>query len=68
MPQLIVLAIAGAGLLAGYKWISKKVADHTEAERLRAEAERQAGEAAGAKEMGQLVWDAEAQAYRPVRH
>ena len=62
MPQLIVLAVAGAGLLAGYKWVSKKVSAHMEA----AEAARHAAEA-GPKEMGALEWDAETQAYRPVR-
>ena len=67
MPQLIVLAVAGAGLIAGYKWVSKKVAAHMEAaEQMRAEAARQAAEA-GPKEMGALEWDADAQAYRPVR-
>ncbi len=67
MPQLIVLAVAGAGLLAGYKWVSRKVAKHLEAaEQMRAEAARAAAEA-GVKEMGALEWDAEAEAYRPAR-
>jgi hypothetical protein len=66
MPQLIVLAVAGAGLLAGYKWLSRKLADQAEAERVRAQAEAVAsGEADAPKEMGSLVWDAESKAYRP---
>jgi alkanesulfonate monooxygenase SsuD/methylene tetrahydromethanopterin reductase-like flavin-dependent oxidoreductase (luciferase family) len=37
MPQLIALALAGAGLAAGYKWVSRKVSEHIEAERARAD-------------------------------
>lgn len=67
MPQLIIFAIAGAGLFAGYKWLSKKAAAHAEAAR-QAETERRAAEAAvRSKEMGQLEWDGEAGVYRPVR-
>lgn len=66
MPQLIALALAGAGLAAGYKWVSRKVNEHMAAERARAEAARR--EAEGPKEMGALEWDAEVQAYRPARH
>lgn len=63
MPQVIVIALAGAGVVAGYKWLSRKLAELSEAELARAEAERSA--AAAPKEMGRLVWDDETQAYRP---
>ena len=67
MPQLIVLAVAGAGLIAGYKWVSRKVTAHMKAaEELRGEAARKAA-GLGPKEMGELEWDADAQAYRPAR-
>jgi len=61
MPQLLVLVVAGAGLVAGYKWLSKKVTEHIDALEAQAEAAR------GPKELGQLEWDAEAQVYRPAR-
>jgi hypothetical protein len=60
MPQLIALALVGAGLYAGYKWLSGK------ARRAVAEAERRAAEAAGApRDLGVLEWDAAAGVYRP---
>lgn len=65
MPHVIALALAGAGLAAGYKWVSKKVSAHLEAERARAEAAQR--EAAGPKEMGSLEWDAETGVYKPQR-
>lgn len=68
MPQLIVLAIAGAGLLLGYKWLSRKAAERAEVERVREEAERRNAEVEERpKEMGQLEWDGDAGVYRPVR-
>lgn len=68
MPQ-IVLLIAGAGLLAGARWLAREM--HTraaEAERATAEAQRSAAEASrGPKDLGALEWDAEASVYRPVQ-
>lgn len=61
MPQ-IVLFIAGAGLLAGARWIVREIQSRA------AEAHRRASEAAmGPKDLGSLEWDAEASVYRPVR-
>lgn len=65
MPQLIAIAAAGAGLYAGYRWLQRKLSEQAEM-LARAEAER-AQAASAVKEMGRLEWDAEAQAYRPVR-
>ena len=68
MPQ-IVLFIAGAGLLAGARWIVREIQSRAaEAEHAAAEAHRRASEAAmGPKDLGSLEWDAEASVYRPVR-
>lgn len=67
MPQFIALAVAGAGLYAGYRWVSGEVAKlHAAAERHREEMERRAAEATGVpKDLGTLEWDAAAGAYRP---
>lgn len=65
MPQLVVLALAGAGLLAGYKWLSKKIEAQMNAEPVRETAEASAPGAP--KEMGALEWDGEAKVYRPVK-
>ncbi len=65
MPQLIAIAIAGAGILAGYKWMSRKATEYAEA--VRAETEARAHAANAPKEMGQLEWDEHSQAYRPAR-
>ncbi len=64
MPQLIILAIAGAGLIVGYKWLSRKAAERAVAARLRAEAKEAAEHP---KEMGQLEWDSDAGVYKPVQ-
>ncbi len=64
MPPLIVLAIAGAGVYAGYKYFSKLV------EQAAAPAKQQKREAARAgepKDLGGLEWDAQSGAYRPKK-
>jgi hypothetical protein len=64
MPQLIALAIAGAGLYAGYRWVSRKLAAERAA--ATAEAERRARPADGEpRDLGRLAWDEAARAYRP---
>ncbi len=67
MPQ-VVLLIAGAGLLAGARWLAREMqARAAEAELAAAEAQRRAADAIGPKDLGALEWDAEASVYRPVR-
>lgn len=68
MPQ-IVLLIAGAGLLAGARWLAREMQTRAaEAERAAAEARRGAAEhAQGPKDLGTLEWDADARVYRPRR-
>lgn len=66
MPQLIALAVAGAGLYAGIRWLQRKVTEQAEAV-ARQDAARTGAAADAPREMGQLEWDADAKAYRPVR-
>lgn len=54
MPQVLALVIAGAGLYAGYKWISRYLAD----------GRRPKGRSTP-KDLGTLEYDAEARVYRP---
>ena len=69
MPQLIALALAGAGLYVGYRWLARELQRATQAAaQARAERERQAAEVTGApKDLGALVWDEKAGVYRPSR-
>ncbi|MBL8883386.1 MAG: hypothetical protein JNL45_10080 [Hyphomicrobium sp.] len=69
MPPLIVLAIAGAGLYAGYKLFAKLIEQaHTpaksDAERWKREAAAHANEP---KDLGGLEWDEQSGAYRPKK-
>lgn len=66
MPQVIALVVAGAGLYAGYKWISRVLSDTQEALR-RAESEVLRREAArsGPKDLGTLEYDPQSGVYRP---
>ena len=68
MPQLIGLALAGAGLYAGYKWLSKELRRATVgAERAREELRRRASERTGMpKDLGALQWDEKSGVYRPA--
>jgi predicted negative regulator of RcsB-dependent stress response len=69
LPQLIALAVLGAGALAGYRWVAKQVsaakdaADAAEA-KLREAAEQRAN---APRDLGQLEWDEVSQVYKPRR-
>lgn len=68
MPQLVALMIAGAGLYAGYKWVSKALGRHLEDAQRQTDALRRATEAGGTsapKDLGQLEWDAAQRVYKP---
>ena len=68
MPQLLLLMAAGAGLYAGYKWISREVARATAAADRANEAVRRAAQSGGSaspKDLGELEWDDKAGLYRP---
>lgn len=67
MPQLILLAVAGVGLYAGYKWVTRQARDATDAamraqENLR---QRAKNDMRDAKNLGPLEWDEATKAYRP---
>lgn len=67
MPQLIVIALAGAAIYTGMRLIAKGIAHATaEASRAAEDIDRRAAEAAGTiKDLGTLEWDAAAGVYRP---
>lgn len=70
MPPLIVLAIAGAGAYAGYKFFSKLMEQvqtpaKSDAERWKREAA--AARAGEPKDLGGLEWDEKLGAYRPKK-
>ena len=69
MPQLVVLALVGAGLYAGYRWFAR-VTKEISADFKRAEDELRRRAAGGAlvKDMGELECDPVTGVYRPKRH
>ena len=67
MPQVIALALLGAGLYAGYRWLAR-TASEIGAEMRRAEDEL-AQKAAGRieKDLGALEFDPASGVYRPTK-
>ena len=67
MPQVIALVVAGAGLYAGYRWLSREVRRALAA----ADAQGLTGQAVKParmpKDLGPLEWDEQAGVYRPAR-
>lgn len=69
MPQLIALALVGAGLYAGYRWFSRAAKEITaEIQRAEEELRRRAGVGTLPKDMGELEYDPVTAVYRPKRH
>ena len=67
MPQLMVLALVGAGIYAGYRWLWRP-ARMIVAEVRRAEDEiRRAATRSSVKDMGLLEYDPISGVYRPAR-
>jgi hypothetical protein len=64
MPQIVFLAMIGAGLYIGYRWVAR-VAKEAAAELERAQAELRRRAGAREKDLGQLVWDPASGVYRP---
>lgn len=67
MPQVLALIAAGAGLYAGYKWVSRVLAEAQKAQRVQEAALREAmarrrGEP---KDLGALEIDPATGVYRP---
>ncbi len=69
MPQLVALAVVGAGLFAGYRWLSRVVTATAENVRKAEEELRQrAAEASGEpKDLGRLELDPRSGVYKPVK-
>ena len=68
MPQLIALALVGAGLYAGYRWFARMAKEVTaEIRRSEDELRRRAGLVLE-KDMGELEYDPASGVYRPKRH
>lgn len=68
MPQLVAIAVIGAGLVAGYKWAAKKLEEaRIAAERAEAELRRRASQSAEPKDLGMLELDPASGEYRPRR-
>lgn len=69
MPQVIALVLAGAGLYAGYRWVSREVRRAlAAAEEAQEELRTQAAKVSGMpKDLGSLEWDEETGVYRPSK-
>lgn len=61
MPPVILLAVAGAGLYAGYKLYTKLI------EQAQTPAKPKTARAGEPKDLGGLEWDDKAGAYRPKK-
>lgn len=68
MPQLVALALVGAGLYAGYRWFSRVNKQVTAEIRRTEEALRRRAGAVLEKDMGELEYDPASGVYRPKRH
>ena len=65
MPQVVALAVVGAGLYAGFRWVSRQFERmQDEARRAETELRRRAAEA-GPKDLGTLEFDEANGVYRP---
>lgn len=68
MPQLVVLALVGAGLYVGYRWLSRSVREiRAEARRAEDELRARATGRVQQKDMGRLEYDPASGVYRPTR-
>jgi hypothetical protein len=68
VPHLIALALVGAGLYAGYRWLWRTTQEiATEVERTQDELRRRAAGVPVQKDMGRLEYDPVAGVYRPTR-
>jgi hypothetical protein len=69
MPQLALVVLAGAGIYAGYRWLSRKMqAQLREAQRMMAEMEereRARTQGGRVKDLGDLDYDPETRVYKP---
>ena len=67
MPQVIVLALLGAGAYMGYRWIAR-TSREIAAEMRRAQDELRRGASPRvARDLGRLEYDPQSGVYRPVK-
>ncbi len=70
MPQLVVAAMIGAGLYAGYRWFQRAGAIMAEQKRAEDDAKRRTSDAAGQiteKDLGVLEFDPKSGVYKPAK-
>lgn len=69
MPQVVALALLGAGLYAGYRWVTRATRELASSMQRAEEELRQQAAAAGRieKNLGELEYDPAAGVYRPAR-
>jgi hypothetical protein len=67
MPQLIAVFVAGAGIYAGLKWLSRTLESHARVAARQAEELRRRAEKSGRvpKDLGTLELDPESGVYKP---
>jgi len=66
MPHVIVAVLIGAGIGAGMKWLAREMTRAADAARMAHEQMSRANPLqVGPKDLGALVWDADAGVYRP---
>ncbi|MCB1513443.1 MAG: hypothetical protein KDJ18_01250 [Hyphomicrobiaceae bacterium] len=71
MPQVLLLLIAGAGAVAGARWLARNLESMAaDARRMAEEAERKAEAARSgeARDLGKLEFDPSTGQYRPKSH
>jgi len=68
VPQFFVLALVGAGLYAGYRWLTQATQQITVDVRTAEDELRRRASAALEKDMGALEYDPATGVYRPKRH
>jgi predicted negative regulator of RcsB-dependent stress response len=68
MPPLILLAVAGAGLYVGYKWVSRQAREATDAALRAQDALKKSARDArsSVRDLGELEWDEAAGVYKPI--
>jgi len=66
MPHVIVAVLIGAGIGAGMKWVARELSRAADAARMAHEQMARANPLKVApKDLGALVWEADAGVYRP---
>ncbi|HYD16048.1 MAG TPA: hypothetical protein VEA77_06575 [Hyphomicrobium sp.] len=66
MPQVIALMVAGAGIYAGFKWVSRLLTEAEQVMKRGEEIQRQEAQARNVpKDLGSLELDPQTGVYRP---